>query len=72
MPPYVQEALLEATFDAVRNLVQAAIRNEVDFVVIAGDLYDMADRSLRAQLALQRNGSSSGPWCAAVRDSREP
>jgi exonuclease SbcD len=54
VPPYVQEALLEATFDAVRNLVQAAIRDEVDFVVIAGDLYDMADRSLRAQLALQR------------------
>ena len=54
VPPYVQEALLEATFDAVRNLVQAAIRDEVDFVVIAGDLYDLADRSLRAQLALQR------------------
>ena len=31
-PPYVQKALLEATFDAVRNLVQAAIRDEVDFV----------------------------------------
>ncbi|MFC5649438.1 exonuclease SbcCD subunit D [Paenibacillus solisilvae] len=53
-PSYVQEALFRSTFDAVHNLVQTAISNEVDFVVIAGDLYDTSNRSLRAQLALQR------------------
>ncbi|BBH19366.1 exonuclease SbcCD subunit D [Paenibacillus baekrokdamisoli] len=53
-PSYVQNALMSSTFEAVHNLVQTAITAEVDFVVIAGDLYDSADRSLRAQLALQR------------------
>ncbi|MCQ6562888.1 metallophosphoesterase family protein [Paenibacillus mendelii] len=53
-PEHVREALAESTFAAVRHLVDAALRNEVDFVVISGDLYDAADRSLRAQLALRR------------------
>ncbi|QHW34267.1 DNA repair exonuclease [Paenibacillus rhizovicinus] len=54
VPSHVREALQASTFDAVRKLVDAAIGEEVDFVVIAGDLYDSADRSLRAQLALQK------------------
>ncbi|WP_308634618.1 metallophosphoesterase family protein [Paenibacillus silvisoli] len=53
-PPHVREALGFSTFQAVRRLVETAIREQVDFVVIAGDLYDTADRSLRAQLTLQR------------------
>ncbi|REE84415.1 DNA repair exonuclease SbcCD nuclease subunit [Paenibacillus taihuensis] len=53
-PAEVREALQSSTFQAVRNLVDTALSEEVDFVVIAGDLYDSADRSLRAQLYLQR------------------
>ncbi|SDW55823.1 DNA repair exonuclease [Paenibacillus sp. CF384] len=54
VPPHVREGLGSSTFQAVRHLVEAALREAVDFVVISGDLYDMADRSLRAQLSLQR------------------
>ncbi|SFS60134.1 DNA repair exonuclease [Paenibacillus sp. BC26] len=54
VPPHVREGLGSSTFQAVRHLVEAALRESVDFAVISGDLYDMADRSLRAQLALQR------------------
>ncbi|AZN42187.1 metallophosphoesterase family protein [Paenibacillus albus] len=53
-PAYVREALQMSTFQAVRNLVDTALSEAVDFIVIAGDLYDSADRSLRAQLYLQR------------------
>lgn len=54
VPAPVREALQASTFEAVSRLVDAAIGEEADFVVVAGDLYDSADRSLRAQLALQK------------------
>ena len=42
-------ALNNATFDSYANIIDLAIREKVDFVVIAGDVYDSTDRSLRAQ-----------------------
>ncbi|WP_274650244.1 metallophosphoesterase family protein [Paenibacillus humicola] len=53
-PPHVREALEDSTFRAASRLVDEAIRRGADFVVVSGDLYDAADRSLRAQLVLQR------------------
>ena len=47
--PDVGRALNEATFQSWTNIVDLAIREGVDFVVIAGDVYDSSDRSLRAQ-----------------------
>ncbi|MHA6484792.1 metallophosphoesterase family protein [Paenibacillus sp. strain BS8-2] len=51
-PENIKLALSAATFAALRRLTDAAIEHEVDFVVIAGDLFDEADRSLRAQFSL--------------------
>jgi DNA repair exonuclease SbcCD nuclease subunit len=59
-PPHVREALLSSTFRAVSRLADLAVASNADFVVIAGDLYDAADRSLRAQLALQREWERLG------------
>ncbi|MBN1856076.1 MAG: DNA repair exonuclease [Dehalococcoidia bacterium] len=42
-------ALNNATFDSYDTIISLAIREQVDFVVIAGDVYDSSDRSLRAQ-----------------------
>ena len=42
-------ALNGATFQSYDNIIDLAIRETVDFVVIAGDVYDSSDRSLRAQ-----------------------
>jgi exonuclease SbcD len=53
-PGHVREALADSTFAALRQLTVAAIREQVDFIVLAGDLFDEADRSLRAQLMLVR------------------
>ena len=47
--PEVAHTLNEATFHAWDNIVKLAIREQVDFVVIAGDVYDSTDKSLRAQ-----------------------
>lgn len=51
-PVAVREDLADSTFAAVRRLTDMAIAEKVDFIVIAGDLFDEADRSLRAQLTL--------------------
>ena len=42
--------LTEATYRAWERVVDLAIERKVDFLVLAGDAYNSADRSLRAQL----------------------
>ncbi|WP_066367967.1 metallophosphoesterase family protein [Neobacillus fumarioli] len=39
----------ESTFTSLQKLTQTAIRLQVDFVIIAGDIFDGEDRSLKAQ-----------------------
>ncbi len=43
----------ECTFDAFTRLVDLALAEKVDGVLLAGDLYDQKDRSLRARLHLK-------------------
>ncbi|NIK68320.1 DNA repair exonuclease [Paenibacillus sp. BK720] len=52
VPETLKEKLQASTFSALRRLTDAAIREQVDFIVVSGDLYDEADRSLKAQLLL--------------------
>jgi DNA repair exonuclease SbcCD nuclease subunit len=42
--------LKDATFRAFDNVVELALKKKVDFILVAGDVYDASDRSLRAQL----------------------
>jgi DNA repair exonuclease SbcCD nuclease subunit len=42
--------LQNATFEAYSNIIDLCIRERVDALLVAGDIYDGADRSLRAQL----------------------
>ena len=49
-PPHVADALQRATFEAYENIVGLCLREQVDALLVAGDIYDGADRSLRAQL----------------------
>lgn len=48
--PTVSKALQEATFQAFENLVNVCLERRVDFLLIAGDVYDGADRAPRSQL----------------------
>lgn len=44
------ELLYQSTYQSFKNIVDLAIREKVDCVLISGDIYDSADKSLRAQL----------------------
>ena len=57
-PAEVSSALRSATFDVYDAIVDLCIDEGVDALLVAGDIYDGADRSLRAQWtrALQRTG----------------
>ncbi len=46
----VANVLRDATFAAYSNVIDLCLREKVDALLIAGDVYDSADRSLRAQL----------------------
>lgn len=50
-PGHVAERLYGATFDAWDNIVDLCVAERVDALLVAGDIYDGADRSLRAQRA---------------------
>jgi len=50
----VAGALARSTIEAFNRVIDLCIEKEVDFLAIAGDLYNSADRSLGAELAFQR------------------
>ncbi|MCL6572064.1 MAG: DNA repair exonuclease [Bacillus sp. (in: Bacteria)] len=49
LPTNIFTRVKESTFRALKNITALAIEEQVDFVVLAGDLFDGEDRSLRAQ-----------------------
>ncbi|WP_226644830.1 metallophosphoesterase family protein [Mesobacillus subterraneus] len=53
LPKDIFHRLQESTFTALKNITNTAIDLEVDFVVMAGDLFDGEDRSIRAQAVLR-------------------
>ena len=52
--PRLRDLLHSATFQALDRIVSHAIESESDFVLLAGDLYDSSDRSLRALVEFRR------------------
>ncbi|MEO5986904.1 MAG: DNA repair exonuclease [Candidatus Limnocylindria bacterium] len=48
-PPEIRGTLRAATTDAWRNVVDLALREKVDFVVIAGDVFEVASPTLLGQ-----------------------
>ncbi|MRX71468.1 DNA repair exonuclease [Bacillus lacus] len=65
LPPHLFQTVKESTFSAFTNLVDLAIEKQVDFMLLAGDLYDGEMRSLKAQIRLRnefmRLGEASIP-----------
>jgi DNA repair exonuclease SbcCD nuclease subunit len=54
LSPIMQSALRDATFRAFERIVDLAIARDVDGVLIAGDVYDAVDRSLRVLTRLRQ------------------
>lgn len=48
--PEMAQVLYDSTFNAFANIVDLCINREADFLLIAGDVFDSAVRSLRAQI----------------------
>ena len=48
LPPAVEKAVETATLEGFSRVCDVAISHNVDFVVIAGDLYDSEARSVKA------------------------
>lgn len=72
---FVGGELAEATYRVFGAVVDEAIARAVDFVALAGDLYDAKDPSLRSQLALRREAqrlAEAGIPLLIVRGNHDP
>lgn len=53
LPNTIQERIQDSTFNAMEKIIQLALRENVDFIIIAGDLFDQNHRSLKAQMRVK-------------------
>lgn len=73
--PHVGAALRGASLDAFDALVALCLESEAAFLVIAGDVYDGAERGLRAQLRFRaglERLSAAGIWCFVAHGNHDP
>ena len=71
----IAERLREATFSTFRHIVDLCIEREVNFLLVAGDIYDSRDRSLRAQIRFRdglRRLSAAGIPAFVVHGNHDP
>lgn len=54
LPESIFRQVRESTFTALDRLIDAAIAKQVDFILIAGDLFDNEKQSLKAQIRLRK------------------
>lgn len=54
IPDALYQQAKECTFVALQKLTKHAIDNEVDFILLAGDLFDGENRSFKAQFQLKK------------------
>jgi DNA repair protein SbcD/Mre11 len=66
LPEKIYKRLLNSTFVALKSIVDAAIEKQVDFLIIAGDIYDGEDRSIRAQVRFRQEMERLASYNIAV------
>lgn len=73
--PLIAEFLRNATFVSYENIIDLSIQEKVDFIIIAGDIYDSADRNLRAQYRFNqilKRATESGIQCFLTHGNHDP
>ncbi len=73
--PALRERLMEASLDALDALVETALRERVLFVALAGDVYDGAQRGLRAQARVRdatERLDAAGVWTFIAHGNHDP
>lgn len=53
MPASILEILMESTYRSVTRMVDFAITERVDFILISGDVFDQSNRSLKSEIFLK-------------------
>ncbi|GAB6993289.1 exonuclease SbcCD subunit D [Salinicoccus sesuvii] len=54
MPTSIFEVLMESTYNSVTRMMDFAIEEKVDFIIIAGDVFDQANRTLKSEIFMKR------------------
>ena len=62
----IYDKLKNSGYIALKRLVDKAIQEEVDFVILAGDIYDLETRSLKAQLKFKAEMERLNHHCIPV------
>ncbi len=73
--PRLAKMLVSATFHAFERVVDIAIEEGADFIVISGDIYDQGDGSIRAQLGFRdilQRALDRGIECFMVHGNHDP
>jgi DNA repair exonuclease SbcCD nuclease subunit len=73
--PEIGTVLRDATFKALNNVIDVGIQEGADFLIVAGDVYDGEDRSLRAQLQFRdalRRAVDSEMQCFVAFGNHDP
>ncbi|HMP71382.1 MAG TPA: DNA repair exonuclease [Pirellulaceae bacterium] len=73
--PNIGTILRDSTFKSFERIVSLAIEENVDFIVIAGDVYDSAYHSLRAQIRFRdaiKKVSDAGISCFIAHGNHDP
>lgn len=73
--PEIAAVLREATFQAFDQIVDLARREPADFIIVAGDVHDGENRSLRAQLRFRdalRKAAAAGIQCFIAHGNHDP
>jgi DNA repair protein SbcD/Mre11 len=73
--PDIGQALRRATFQAFDNIIDLAIRESAAFLIVAGDVYDSAHRSLAAQIRFReslRRAAAAGVQCFVAHGNHDP
>lgn len=50
LSPNIFEDVQKSAYESFKNIVDLALKQEVDFIIIAGDLFDSENRTLRAEV----------------------
>ncbi len=75
MEPEIARVLRRATFQAFDNIIDLAVREKADFLIVAGDVYDSANRSLYAQIRFReslRRAAEAGLQCFIAHGNHDP
>lgn len=75
LEPQIAAVLRDATFKAFDRVIDLAISERVDFLIVAGDVYDGEDRSLRAQIRFRdalRRAAAAGIRCFVAHGNHDP